>query len=129
MEKRKYRWTTSNVLDGYRECLFEKLGNESNRDAYYIDYDGLDCFLHYKLKLSKPLKRDEKDMMISDIRKLIVKTLYNILHHNKSITIIDIYGKNIDINFHFSTSFIPPTPEAIVELMEKVQQVLTDNGF
>lgn len=74
-------------------------------------------------------KRDEKDMMISDIRKLIVKTLYNILHHNKSITIIDIYGKNIDINFHFSTSFIPPTPEAIVELMEKVQHILTENGF
>ena len=129
MKKREYRWTKSNTLEGYSECLFEKLGNESNRDAYYIDYDGLDCFLHYKLKLSKPLKRDEKDMMISDIRKLIVKTLYNILHHNKSITIIGIYGKIIDINFHFSTSFIPPTPEAIVELMEKVQHILTENGY
>lgn len=128
MEKREYKWTGKS-LGSYKECLFEKLGKESNRDAYYVDYDGLYCYLHYKLKLSKPLKRGEKDMMISDIRKLIVKTLYNALGHNKSITIIDIYGKNIDINFHFSTSFIPPTPENIVELMDKVQQVLMENGF
>ena len=130
MKKREYRWTKSNTLEGYSECLFDFKGIETKRDSYYVDYHALCAYIQYKLQLSKPLKDDDnRDKIIGEMRKIIQKTLYNALHHNKSITYIDVYGKQIVLRFHFSTSFIPPTPEAIVEIMEKVQQVLTENGY
>lgn len=130
MKKREYRWTTSNVLEGYRECLFDFRGTETKRDSYYVDYDALCAYVQYKLQLSKPLKDDDnRDKIIGEMRKIIQRTLYKALGHTKSITYIDVYGKQIVLRFHFSTSFIPPTPETILEIMDKVQQVLEENGF
>lgn len=130
MEKRDYRWTTSNVLEGYRECLFDFRGIETKRDSYYVNYDTLCAYIQYKLQLSKPLKDDDnRDKIIGEMRKLIQRALYNALGHTKSITYIDVYGKQIVLRFHFSTSYVPPPPETIVELMEKVQQVLAENDY
>lgn len=130
MKKREYRWTKSNTLEGYKECLFDFRGIETKRDSYYVDYHSLCAYIQYKLQLSKPLKDDDnRDKIIGEMRKIIQRTLYKALGHTKSITYIDVYGKQIVLRYHFSTSYVPPTPEAIVEIMEKVQQVLEENGY
>lgn len=130
MKEREYRWTTSNVLEGYRECLFDFRGIETKRDSYYVNYDTLCAYIQYKLQLSKPLKDDDnRDKIIGEMRKLIQRDLYKALGHTKSITYIDVYGKQIVLRFHFSTAYVPPPPETIVEIMEKVQQVLRENGY
>ena len=130
MKKREYRWTKSNTLEGYKECLFDFRGIETKRDSYYVNYDKLCAYVQYKLQLSKPLKDDDnRDKIIGEMRKIIQKTLYKALGHTKSITYIDVYGKQIVLRFHFSTSYVPPTPEAIVELMNEIQQVLSENGY
>lgn len=130
MEKREYKWKDSLSLDGYKECLFDLKGLETRRDCYCVNYDALCAYVQWKLHISKPLKDDDnRDKIIAQMRKIIQMTLFNALGHTKSITYIDIYSKVLMLRFHFSTSFIPPTPEAIVELMEKVQHILTENGY
>lgn len=130
MKKREYKWTKSNTLEGYSECLFDFKGMETKRDSYYVNYDALCAYIQYKLQLSKPLKDDDnRDKIIGEMRKIIQKTLYNALHHTKSITYIDIYSKVLMLRFHFSTSYLLPQPETILEIMEKVQQVLSENGY
>ena len=130
MKEREYKWTNSNTLEGYKECLFDFRGIETKRDSYYINYDALCAYIQYKLQLSKPLKDDDnRDKIIGEMRKIIQRALYKALGHTKSITYIDVYGKQIVLRFHFSTSYVPPTPETIVEIMEKVQQVLEENGY
>ncbi len=129
MEKREYKWKDSQSLDGYKECMFGK-GSETRRDCYCVDSDALCAYVQYKLKLSKPLKDDDnRDKIVGEIRKIIQTTLFNALGHTKSITYIDIYSRTIMLRFHFSTSYLLPQPETILEIMEKVQQVLTENGF
>ena len=129
MEKREYKWKDSLSLVGYKECMFSK-GAETRRDAYYVDYDALCAYVQYKLKLSKPLKDDDRrDSIVGEIKKIIQTALFNALGHTKSITNIDIYSRTLMLRFHFSTSYLLPPPETIVELMDKVQQVLTENGF
>lgn len=130
MKKREYKWTNSNTLEGYSECLFDFKGIETKRDSYYANYHALCAYIQYKLQLSKPLKDDDnRDKIIGEMRKIIQRALYKALGHTKSITYIDVYGKQIVLRFHFSTSYVPPTPETILEIMDKVQQVLTENGY
>ena len=130
MKKRDYKWTKSNTVEGYSECLFDFKGIETKRDSSYVDSHARCAYIQYKLQLSKPLKDDDnRDKIIGEMRKIIQRTLYKALGHTKSITYIDVYGKQIVLRFHFSTSYVPPTPEAIVEIMEKVQQVLEENGY
>mgnify|MGYP004454929377 CR=1 FL=1 len=129
MEKREYKWKDSLSLVGYKECMFGK-GSETRRDCYCVDSDALCAYVQWKLHLSKPLKDDDnRDKIIAQMRKIIQKTLYNALGHTKSITYIDIYYKTLMLRFHFSTSYLLPQPETIVEIIDKVQQVLTENGF
>lgn len=129
MEKREYKWKDSQSLVGYKECMFGK-GAETRRDCYCADYDTLCAYVQWKLHISKPLKDDDnRDKIVGEIRKIIQTTLFNALGHTKSITHIDIYSRTLMLRFHFSTSYLLPPPETILEIMDKVQQVLTENGF
>lgn len=133
MEKREYKWTRGKTLEGYNECIFSGYQTcaESNTNAYYVSYNRQCGYLQYRLKINKRLKKETREESIRELSKFIGRKLSDLIRVKKTILNVDAYNKGLRIRYHFNmtNNNDVPSPDEILNVLEKLQEAIDDNGL
>lgn len=132
MEKREYRWTRGKTLEGYNECIFGGCDTwaESNKNAYYVSYNRKCGYLQFRLKINKRLKKETREESIREISKFIGRKLSDLIRVKRTILNVDAYNKGLIIRYHFNmVNNDVPRPDEILNVLDKLQEAIDENGF
>lgn len=129
----KYRWSRGKSLEGYSECLFlgSKTYTDDMKNAYYVSYNRKCGYLQYRLKISNKLKKDTRDERLREISKFIGRELSDMMRVKRTILNVDAYNKGLMIRYHFNmtNNTNVPTPDEILNVLDKLQEAINNNGF
>ena len=133
MEKRDYKWTRGKTLEGYNECIFGGCDTwaESNKNAYYVSYNRKCGYLQFRLKINKRLKKETREESIRELSKFIGRKLSDLIRVKRTILNIDAYNKGLIIRYHFNMANNNDvlTPDEILNVLDKLQEAIDENGF